>query len=65
MKSVKRLLYSLLILTLVLTGIPYFGVNKANAETNINDLVIDLNVPQVTRAFQKIFRALAAFEEML
>ena len=52
MKSVKRLLYSLLILTLVLTGIPYFGVNKANAETNINDLVIDLNVPQVTRAFQ-------------
>ncbi|AZU64090.1 glycoside hydrolase family 3 protein [Neobacillus mesonae] len=49
MQSMKKIIFSLLAIILAVTGIPLTG---AKAATNIKDLVIDLNVPQVTRDVQ-------------
>lgn len=45
-KLVKKCIVSIIAFALVLTGIPLAG---ASAASGIKDLVIDLNVPQVTR----------------
>jgi len=52
-KLAKIFSFSLIIFSFILSGIPEWGANKANAVENaspkVNDLVIDLNVPQVNR----------------
>ncbi|KQL54240.1 beta-N-acetylhexosaminidase [Heyndrickxia shackletonii] len=52
-KLVKIFSFSIIIFTFILTGVPEWGANKAKADepssTKLNDLVIDLNVPQVSR----------------
>jgi beta-N-acetylhexosaminidase len=49
-KFSKTLTVSILAFGLLVTQIPSFGITAAKAETpNVEDLVIDLNVPQVTR----------------
>ncbi|MCL6570128.1 MAG: glycoside hydrolase family 3 protein [Bacillus sp. (in: Bacteria)] len=46
----KKCIISFMIFALILTGIPYFVSEKATAAPpDVLDLVIDLNVPQVTR----------------
>lgn len=45
-KLVKKCIISIIAFSLVLTGVPFAG---ASAASGIKDLVIDLNVPQVTR----------------
>nr|WP_263324789.1 glycoside hydrolase family 3 protein [Neobacillus sp. Marseille-Q6967] len=47
-KLVKRVVFTVLAFALVLTGIPAAGAS-VTAASNVNDLVIDLNVPQVKR----------------
>lgn len=49
-KFIKTFITSFMAFALILTGIPLLGAGKAMAsETSIKDMVIDLNVPQVTR----------------
>lgn len=48
-KVVKALMTSFLAVALLITGIPF---SQASAAAKVNDLVIDLNVPQVTRDVQ-------------
>jgi beta-N-acetylhexosaminidase len=49
-KFIKKLTVSFLALGLIVTQIPVFGTAKAKGDSScIEDLVIDLNVPQVTR----------------
>ncbi|MDN3020119.1 glycoside hydrolase family 3 N-terminal domain-containing protein [Paenibacillus sp. BSR1-1] len=45
----KVFFHSFLILVLVLSGAPLFGAGKAEAVSGTQDLIIDLNVPQVSR----------------
>ena len=46
----KKMNLSFIVFAFVLTGIPLFHSGKVNAQTpEVKDLVIDLNVPQVTR----------------
>ncbi|MGG3467946.1 glycoside hydrolase family 3 N-terminal domain-containing protein [Neobacillus pocheonensis] len=45
----KSLIVSFLIFALVFTGIPFLSLDKAEAVTGVKDLIIDLNVPQVSR----------------
>lgn len=46
----KKYLFALIIIVIVLSSIPLMGAGNAEAqETNVKNLVIDLNVPQVTR----------------
>ncbi|MFJ7934593.1 glycoside hydrolase family 3 protein [Sporosarcina sp. NPDC096371] len=45
-KIVKKCIVSIIVFALVLMGIPFTG---ASATSGVKDLVIDLNVPQVTR----------------
>ncbi|CRK81360.1 glycoside hydrolase family 3 N-terminal domain-containing protein [Neobacillus massiliamazoniensis] len=48
-KWMKNTSVLVMILALIVTMVPNFGIGKANAASLIKDLVIDLNVPQVTR----------------
>jgi beta-N-acetylhexosaminidase len=49
-RLLKKLILSLMMFALVITGIPFFHKGKVTAETpKVKDLVIDHNVPQVTR----------------
>lgn len=49
-KFIKTFITSFMAFALILTGIPLLGAGKAMASgTSIKDMVIDLNVPQVTR----------------
>lgn len=45
----KKVIIPVLTSALVLTGAPYIGIGKAEAVTSSEDLIIDLNVPQVSR----------------
>ncbi|WP_066067421.1 glycoside hydrolase family 3 protein [Neobacillus soli] len=49
-RLIKKLPILLMAAALILTGIPLLGSGKAKAqEVSIQDIVIDLNIPQVTR----------------